>query len=89
MSTRYKRGSDDDFQRHNANRHHREQSGQDRFGQQALLKRELYSIEGEKEAGGEVYYWLRSTGQNGQKGPRDKQWVNAKEVIHKGRLVLA
>lgn len=28
--------SDDDFQRHNANRHHREGSGQDRFRQQAV-----------------------------------------------------
>ena len=81
--------SDDDFQRHNAHRHNREQSGQDRFGQRAFLNGagwELYSIEGEKKAGGELYYWLRCVGQY---GPRDRQWVNAKEVIHKGNLVLA
>ena len=81
--------SDDDFQRHNAHRHNREQSGQDRFGQQALPKgagRELYSIKGENQAGGELYYRLRCVGQD---GPRDGQWVNAREVIHMGDLVLA
>ena len=82
--------SDDDFQRHNANRHHREQSGQDRFRQEVLQKdagRVIYSIEAEtRTADGELYYRLRCEGEG---GPRDGQWVNAKEVMRKGNYVLA
>lgn len=69
------RQSDDDFQRHNANRHHREESGQDRFGQQA----ELYTVESQKTQGDGRYFRLRSPGSY---GPRDGQWVKAKEVKH-------
>ena len=77
--------SDDDFQRHNANRQHREQSGQDHFGQQAIVKigqqaivgAELYTIEGRKTQGNEVYCLLRCVGPY---GPRDGQWVRVKEV---------
>ena len=81
--------SDDEYQRHNAFRHHREQSGQDRFRQEALQKgagEVRYSVDGETRAPGELYYRLRG---EGQVGPRDGQWVNAKEVIHKGNYVLA
>lgn len=81
--------SDDDYQRHNAFRHHREQSGQDRFRQEAFPKgagEVRYSIVGEMRARGEAYFMLRC---EGQVGPRDGQWVNAREVIHMGNYVLA
>ena len=77
MASYWGKQSDDDYQRHNASRHHREQSGQDRF---------RYSIDGEMRARGELHYMLRC---EGQVGPRDGQWVNAKEVIHRGNYVLA
>ena len=72
--------SDDDLQRHNADRHHREGSGQDRSGQQdhdggAVL----YTIESQKTQGDGRYYRLRCVGPY---GPRDGQWVKMKEVKH-------
>lgn len=69
--------SDDDFQRHNANRQHREQSGQDHFGQKAFVDAELYTIVDQKTQGDEHYYRLRC---GRHYGPRDGQWVRAKEV---------
>ena len=74
--------SDDNFQRHNANRHHREGSGQDQFGQQAVGEDDdavLYTIESQKTQGAECYYRLRCVGPY---GPRDGQWVSVKEVEH-------
>ena len=74
--------SDDDFQRHNANRQHREESGQDRYGQQTIRDDggvSLYIIESQKEQGDECFYRLRGVGSY---RPRDGQWVNVKEVRH-------
>lgn len=76
------RQSDDDFQRHNANRHHREGSGQDRYGQQGVrgdIGAPLYTVENQKTQGDGRYYRLRSAGSYGS---RDGQWVKAKEVRH-------
>lgn len=72
--------SDDEFQRHNANRHHREESGQDRFGQRAVRNGDgavLYRTEGRKMQGVECYHLLRCVG---LKGPRDGQWVKEKDL---------
>lgn len=74
--------SDDDFQRHNANRQHREESGQDRFGQQAVGDdggAVLYTIECQRRGGDGCFYRLRSVGPI---GPRHGQWVKVKEVRH-------
>ena len=59
--------TDDDFQRHNANRHHREGSGQDRSGA-------LYI---EKSGSGGRYVYLKSFGNY---GPLDGQWVNVMKL---------
>ena len=61
------RQSDDDFQRHNANRHHREGRGQDRSGA-------LYT---EKSGSGGGYVCLKSVGNY---GPLDGQWVNVMKL---------
>ena len=68
--------SDDDYQRHNADRHRREGSGQDRFGQKALIDdphRILYMI---VQRVGD-YCVLQSVGKY---GPRSGQWVNVMEL---------
>lgn len=65
--------SDDSYQRHNANRHHREESGQDRFGQQQVL----YKTEGLERAGAERYHLLRRVESTGS---RDGQWVKEKDL---------
>ena len=77
--------SDDDIQRHKADRHHREGSGQDRFGQQAVQK-ELYIAEMQPDG---YNYRLRSYGSY---GPRDGQLVRAYEyeevgTTSRGKLV--
>lgn len=64
--------SDDSYQRHNANRHHREESGQDRFGQQVL-----YRTESQKTQGVERYHLLRRVESTGS---RDGQWVKEKDL---------
>ena len=69
--------SDDDFQRHNANRRHREGSGQDRFGQQAGRDNDgalLYTVE--RLLGGR-YYRLQSVASN---GPGDGRLVLVRQV---------
>ncbi len=74
--------SDDDMQRHNAIRHHREGSGQDRYGQEAFRDEGvavLYTIDGQKMQGDRRYYRLQSVKPY---GPRDGQWVQMKEVRH-------
>ena len=78
----HEKQSDDKFQRHNANRRHREGSGQDQFGQQAIGEDDgavLYTVVCRKTQGSECYYRLRCVGPY---GPRDGQWVNVKEVRH-------
>ena len=71
--------SDDDFQRHNANRHHREGSGQDRLGQQATA---MYTDQRDCWRSDGHYYYLKSLGDY---GPLDGQWVNAKKLEQAGR----
>lgn len=61
------RQSDDDFQRHNANRHHHEGRGQDRSGA-------LYT---EKGGSGGPYVYLKSLGKY---GPLDGQRVNVMKL---------
>ena len=78
--------NDDDFQRHNADRHYRQGSGQDRFRQQAVRKdpREvLYTVQGQKTGPGGIYYLLLCVGSS---GPRNGQWVNEQELIPVGGL---
>ena len=66
--------SDADFQRGNAHRHHREQDGQDRFGQKALQTgTQLYHVEKQKTQSGELYYYSQYKG---------GQWVNVKKLEH-------
>ena len=65
------RQSDDDRQRHNANRHHREGRGQDRTG----------AIYTGKNGSDGRYCYLKSLGNY---GPLDGQWVNVKNLVQAG-----
>ena len=73
--------SDDDFQRHNANRHHREGSGQDRLGQRAAQKDAEYTAIDEINGSDGRYCYLKSLGNY---GPLDGQWVNVKNLEQAG-----
>ena len=79
--------SDNDFQRHNADRHYREGSGQDRLQQQLAHKdrpEALYTVAGQMTRREGSYYLLRSVGWN---GPQSEKWVNVKELIQVGQYV--
>ena len=71
------RQSDDDFQRHNAHRHHREGSGQDRLGALVAPKDAIYTAKDELAG----YYYLKSLG---KKGPLDGNLVNVKVLEQVG-----
>lgn len=75
------RQSDDDFQRHNADRHHREGSGQDRLGQQAAQKDAKYTAIGAKVDYDGRYYRLESVGKY---GPLHGEWANLKKLEQAG-----
>ena len=72
--------NDNDYQRHNANRQHREGRGQDRFGQQ------MYEVAGEHNG---CYYLLKDT-LNVSPGPLHNQLVHKSRVRHiDARMVYA
>ena len=75
------RQSDDDFQRHNANRHHREGSGQDRLGQRAAQKDARYTAKDEERRYDGRYCRLESLG---TLGPLHGQWVNVEKLERAG-----
>ena len=75
------RQSDDDFQRHNANRHHREGSGQDRLGQRAAQKDAKYTAIAEQWRYDRPYYLLESWA---NVGALQGQWVNVEKLEQAG-----
>ena len=75
------RQTDDDFQRHNANRHHREGSGQDRLGQRAAQKDYKYTAGYEQRRDDGLYICLKTFGNY---GPLNGQWVNVKKLEQAG-----
>ena len=73
--------SDDDFQRHNAHRHHREGSGQDLLGQQVVHRGSLYTVTAQQTRSDGPYCRLKSLEHLAYQGPLDGQWVKSEQLF--------